>query len=126
MRQAGDTAGMNRVLTTVALAMLWLAGTALANVKPAPICGEGMVLQQGTEARLWGTADTGEVVTVTFRGQKATATAGTNGSWRVAIAAGEAGGPFELTIAGKNTITYKNVLVGEVWLCSGQSNMDWG
>jgi len=110
------------LVTTVAL----VPRAAVADVKPAPICGDGMVLQQETDARLWGTADPKEEVTVTFRGKKATAIAKEDGGWLVSIPSGAAGGPFELTIAGKNTVAYKNVLVGEVWLCSGQSNMDWG
>jgi sialate O-acetylesterase len=116
-----------KTLALILVAMVALARqAAVAEVKPAPICGEGMVLQQEMDARLWGTADPGEEVTVTFRGKKATAIAKEDGRWLVSIPSGAAGGPFELTIAGKNTIAYKNVLVGEVWLCSGQSNMDWG
>ncbi|MFZ4397578.1 MAG: sialate O-acetylesterase [Kiritimatiellia bacterium] len=119
---------MKRVLfaSILALSLGLFVFTARADVKPYPLCTDGMVLQQQADAKLWGTADTGEVVTVTFRGKQASATAGEGGRWVVTIPAGEAGGPFELTIAGKNTLTYKNVLVGEVWLCSGQSNMDWG
>lgn len=112
--------------TVLALSLGLFASTARADVKPYPLCTDGMVLQQQADVKLWGTADTGEVVTVTFRGKQASATASEGGRWVVTIPAGEAGGPFELTIAGKNTLTHKNVLVGEVWLCSGQSNMDWG
>ncbi|MEI7823231.1 MAG: sialate O-acetylesterase [Verrucomicrobiota bacterium] len=107
--------GSNFLLVVILTLSLGLfVFTARAEVKPYALCTDGMVLQQQTEAKLWGTAETGEVVTVTFRGKQASATAG------------EAGGPFEMTIVGKNTLSYKNVLVGEVWLCSGQSNMDWG
>lgn len=102
---------------------LWPAA-ARADVKPHALCSEGMVLQQQTQAKIWGTADKGEKVTVTFRGKDATATADNDGHWVVTIAAGEAGGPHALKIAGNNTIEYKNVLVGEVWVCSGQSNME--
>ena len=101
------------------------AGIARADVRPHALCAEGMVLQQQTDAKIWGAADPGEEVTVAFRGRKASATADPNGRWLVTVASGEAGGPFELGITGRNTLTYKNVLVGEVWLCSGQSNMDW-
>jgi sialate O-acetylesterase len=102
-----------------------------ADVKPNALCSEGMVLQQKTNAIIWGTADKGEQVSVTFlrkeKGvssvQAVSTTAINNGRWAVSINTGEAGGPFELTIKGNNTITYKNVLVGEVWICSGQSNM---
>jgi len=119
--------GSNFLLVVILTLSLGLfVFTARAEVKPYALCTDGMVLQQQTEAKLWGTADTGEVVTVTFRGKQASATAGEGGRWVVAIPAGEAGGPFEMTVVGKNTLSYKNVLVGEVWLCSGQSNMDWG
>jgi len=72
---------------------------------------------------VWGTADEGERITVTVQGKKAVAICH-DGRWRIDLPALEAGGPFEMTIAGKNTITLKNVLIGEVWVCSGQSNMD--
>lgn len=97
---------------------------ARAEVKPHALCSEGMVLQQQTPAKIWGTADKGEKVTVTFRGKESTATADNDGRWIVTIATGEAGGPYPMTIAGSNTLAYKDVLVGEVWVCSGQSNME--
>ena len=96
-----------------------------ADVKPNALCSEGMVLQQKTKAKVWGSADQGEKVTVSFRDQKASANADGLGRWVVEVATGAAGGPFEMTIAGNNKISYKNVLVGEVWVCSGQSNMEW-
>lgn len=98
---------------------------ARADVRPNALCTEGMVLQQKHKVRLWGDADPGETVTVTFRGKTAQAAANDKGHWLVSIESGSAGGPFEMTIAGKNTLNYKNVLVGEVWICSGQSNMQW-
>ena len=84
-----------------------------------------MVLQQKSTAKVWGTADKGEKVKVAFRDKSATAVADDAGNWTVAIPTGKAGGPFEMTITGNNTIAYKNILVGEVWVCSGQSNMEW-
>ena len=112
-------------------AMLILASVALlapaqvrADVKPHALCTEGMVLQQKAETKIWGKADPDEAVTVSFRGQKVATKADAKGNWSVALKANGAGGPFEMTIAGKNTIEYKNVLVGEVWVCSGQSNME--
>lgn len=103
----------------------WLPSTALADVKPNALCTEGMVLQRNTYARIWGSADAGEKVKVTFRDSLAIADADAQGRWVVAVPTGVAGGPFELTIEGKNKIKYKNILVGEVWVCSGQSNMEW-
>jgi sialate O-acetylesterase len=96
-----------------------------ADVMPHALCTEGMVLQQKSIARVWGTADKGEKVTVTFRDKKATADTDDRGRWSVWVMTGDAGGPFTMTIAGTNTITYKDILVGEVWVCSGQSNMNW-
>jgi sialate O-acetylesterase len=95
-----------------------------ADVKPHPLISENMVLQQGMPVPIWGSADEGETVTVSFQGQKLSATTH-NGHWRVDLANLKSGGPYEMTIAGKNQIQLKNVLVGEVWVCSGQSNMEW-
>jgi sialate O-acetylesterase len=109
----------------VAAGLLGLHAPAHAAVKPNALISDGMVLQQGIKAPLWGTADDGEEITVTFQDQKHTTTA-KDGKWRVELDPLKAGGPSELTIAGKNTIRVKNVLVGEVWICSGQSNMEMG
>ena len=83
-----------------------------------------MVLQQNTKVPVWGTADDGEEVTVALQGQTVKAKAGREGKWVVVLERLKAGGPYEMTISGKNKIQYKNVLVGEVWVCSGQSNME--
>jgi sialate O-acetylesterase len=107
------------------LAIGFTPGLAQAEVKPHALCSEGMVLQQKAKAKIWGTAEDGEKITVTFRDKSVETTANKKGNWLVEVATGEAGGPFEMTIAGANAITYKNVLVGEVWICSGQSNMEW-
>jgi sialate O-acetylesterase len=99
--------------------------SARADVQPHALCSEGMVLQQKSTAKIWGTADEGEKIEFTFRGNHSILNADDKGRWIVTFSTGAAGGPFEMTIKGKNTITYKNVLVGEVWVCSGQSNMNW-
>jgi sialate O-acetylesterase len=76
------------------------------------------------KAPIWGWADPGEKVTVTLGDQKAEATADKDGKWQVRLAAMKAGtGPLEMTVAGKNTLKLANILIGEVWICSGQSNM---
>jgi sialate O-acetylesterase len=95
-----------------------------AEVRLPGLFSDNVVLQQNASVPVWGWADDGESVTVLFRGKKATATA-TNGKWMVRIGSFKAGGPDELRISGKNTLVLKNVLVGEVWICSGQSNMEW-
>jgi sialate O-acetylesterase len=96
---------------------------ARAEVKLPSLFSENMVLQAGAQDPVWGTADPQEKVTVTLGSQQATATADASGRWKVEIGPLEPGGPFEMTVAGKNTIVIRNVLVGQVWICSGQSNM---
>jgi sialate O-acetylesterase len=110
-------------MPAVLLAVTPLA--ARADVRPNALCTEGMVLQQKANVKIWGEADKGEKVTISFRGKTASAQAGDDGRWVATIPTGEAGGPFDLSIAGNNKIELKNVLVGEVWVCSGQSNMEW-
>jgi sialate O-acetylesterase len=102
-----------------------LAGSALADVKVPSILSDNMVLQRNRAVPIWGTAAACEGVTVSFRGAGVSTVADKDGVWKVYIPTGKAGGPFELTIAGKNTLTLKNILVGEVWVCSGQSNMQF-
>jgi hypothetical protein len=111
-----------RILLLI-LGIGFMPAAARADVKPHALCAEGMVLQQQSKAKIWGTADKGEKVAINFRGKKATMVADDDGRWVVAISTGDAGGPFELTIAGNNTITYKDVLVGEVWSAPG--NRTW-
>jgi len=105
--------------------MLPLAVLALASadVKLPALVGNDMVLQQAQPLKIWGWADPAEKVTVTLCGQTAEATADGQGQWLVTLQPLQAGGPFDMTITGKNTLTLKNILVGEVWVCSGQSNM---
>ncbi len=98
----------------------------VADLKLAAIISDGMVLQRGAKAPVFGTTIPGEKVTVSFRDRKYDTVADARGNWRVDIATGAAGGPFDMTIVGKSTIALKEVYVGEVWVCSGQSNMRWG
>ena len=95
-----------------------------ATVKPNSLFSDHMVLQQGVAVPVWGSADEGEVVTVSFNGQKVSATA-KNGKWMVRLQPlAYSNTPATMTITGSNTITIQDILVGEVWLCSGQSNME--
>lgn len=97
-----------------------------ADVKPAALFGDHMVLQQGMSVPVWGWADPGEWVTVTIARQKQSTIAGADRKWMVRLTNLRASpDPIEMTIAGKNTIRIVDVLVGEVWLGSGQSNMDF-
>lgn len=111
------------ILTTASLALAVLSsGSLQAAVKPNPLFSDGAVLQRGQPVPVWGSANDGEKVTVELGKQKLTTTAH-NGTWRVDLKPLAAGGPFAMTIAGENTVTVNNLLVGEVWVCSGQSNM---
>ena len=96
-----------------------------AEVKPNPLFNDNAVLQQGVSVPVWGTADDGERVTVEFAGQKVSATA-TNGSWMVRLLPMKADSrASSMTVSGPyNSVTLTNLLVGEVWICSGQSNME--
>jgi len=90
------------------------------------VIGDNMVLQRDIAAPIWGWAEAGEEVTVTIAGQKHSVLADADGKWIVRLASLPAGGPMEMTISGENTLRVENILVGEVWLCSGQSNMAIG
>ncbi len=94
-----------------------------AEVKLPSVFGDHMVLQRGQKVPVWGWAAPGEKVSVNFHGQTADAAADGQGRWRVDLSPMEAGGPYELVVRGSNTVTFTDVLIGEVWLCSGQSNM---
>ena len=98
---------------------------ASAEVRLPHLLSDNMVLQRDLPIPIWGWANSNEKVTVRIGKSSASATAGTNGQWSVKLPKMTAGGPYELTVAGVNTLTLTNVLIGEVWLCSGQSNMHW-
>ena len=111
----------------VGLVVASLGSVATAALKLPALIGDNMVLQQGQPVPLWGWADKGAKVTVSIAGQSAMATADDQGRWKVTLAKLETGGTHDLTIqAGDDKRTLKNVLVGEVWICSGQSNMEMG
>jgi len=96
----------------------------LADVKLPAIFGDHMVLQQEAKVPVWGKADAGEKVTVTVADHTASTAASADGTWRVDLAPFPNGAaPMTMTVQGKNTLTFQDVLIGEVWLCSGQSNM---
>jgi len=97
-----------------------------ADVRLPVIFSDHMVIQRDIEAPVWGWADPDEKVSVTFDGATQSAVADKDGKWSVKLAKSPASAkPQELTVKGKNTIVLKNVLVGDVWICSGQSNMEW-
>jgi len=112
-------------LATLVLVVL-LCPLARADVSLNNMFGDHMVLQQGIKNKVWGKADPGESVTVTLGAQSQSTTAAADGTWHVFLdPVQEYGGPHTLTVKGKNTVTFNDVLIGEVWVCSGQSNMQW-
>ncbi|MGO8705759.1 MAG: sialate O-acetylesterase [Candidatus Brocadiia bacterium] len=109
----------------LAVGMLLWAGETFAAVRLSRIFSDGMVLQREMPVPVWGFAKAGEKVTVRFGGQEKSATADEGGKWMVRLDAMPASAsPREMTVAGENTLTLRDVLVGEVWLCGGQSNME--
>src|SRR2546426_1177858 len=110
-------------LTSVFLTLLTLDSS--AEVKLPKLISDHMIVQQGQQVRIWGTADPGEKITMTFRGQQAAVTTPTNRQWRIQLDSQSAGGPFAMKISGQNEIILNDIYVGEVWVASGQSNMVW-
>jgi len=111
--------------TAITVGLFLLNSAAVrAEVKLNPLFSDNCVLQQGMKVPVWGTAADDEEVTVSINGQN-TKTRAKDGRWSVTLDYLKAGGPYEMTVSGKNKIELKNVLVGEVWVCGGQSNMQW-
>lgn len=118
--------GRSLKLLVVALVMAGAVSAGWSDVRLPGFFGSHMVLQRDMPVPIWGWADAGEAVSVKLGDMRAvTTTAGADGKWKVWLPEMPAGGPFTLTVTGKNTLTLDDVLVGEVWLCSGQSNMEW-
>ena len=114
-----------RVFLSALLAVA--AVSAAAAVTVPSVIGDHMILQQGVKAPVWGRADPGETVTVRLGERVTEVVADAEGRWLVKLPKLKAGGPFDMTIAGENgAITIRDILVGEVWICSGQSNMQFG
>ena len=105
--------------------VLFIAYEACAEVRLPKILSDNMVLQREKPITIWGWANAGEKITVQFNKQSKSTKTDKSGKWIVSLAPEAAGGPFTLTVKGTNTIVLSNILVGEVWICSGQSNMEW-
>ena len=102
-----------------------LVQTVFAQISLPYIFSDNMVLQRGQKIPVWGFSSPNETIKVAFKKQLKETKANEKGEWMVYLDQEKAGGPYELTVSGKNKITFKNVLVGDVWLASGQSNMEW-
>ena len=117
----------NQLYRSLGLAAIMALGlNAGAEIKLPAFFGDNMVLQQNTDARMWGTADASSTVTVTpgWTSEKYTTKADKDGKWKITIPTPSAGGPYDVTVSDGTPLTLNNVMLGEVWLCSGQSNME--
>jgi len=113
------------LLATFTFAFILPFSQTSAETSVSGVFGSGMVLQRDQPIVVWGRDDPQTSVTVRVAGRKAGATTGTDGRWKVNLAELRAGGPHVMVVEGSSTIRFDDVLVGEVWLCTGQSNMDW-
>jgi sialate O-acetylesterase len=126
-------ASIARPLTTAGWLVLLLVFTGIgfpslarAEIRLPHVFGSHMVLQREKPITVWGWANPGETVTVQLGTASQTAQANDRGEWKVVLPARQAGGPYTLTVSGSSTVKYDDVMIGEVWLCSGQSNMEFG
>jgi sialate O-acetylesterase len=118
-----NRSGTNRWVSWLMVAVAVLSSAVYAEVRLPKIFSSDMVLQRGMKIPVWGWGQAGEKVTVKLGDKSAQAVTGADGKWKAELPVFEAGGPYDMTVVGKNTVTFKNVLVGDVWFCSGQSNM---
>lgn len=122
---------MKRMLDGLLFGVVLAANSALAaeaGPRPFlhPLFSDHAVLQRGVRVPVWGWAKPGEKVTVAFHGEEQSSTVAADGRWQVRIGPFQAGGPFTMTVSGPESVTINDILVGDVWICSGQSNMEMG
>jgi sialate O-acetylesterase len=106
------------------LSIFTIFQNAFSDVRLPRLLSDGMVLQREIPVKIWGWADVGEKITANFMDRTYQAIADNNGKWEILLSAAEAGGPYQLEIIANNHITIKDILIGDLWVCSGQSNME--
>jgi sialate O-acetylesterase len=111
------------IIKSLFLLVLFIPVLSFSEVRLPKLVSNGMVLQRDTELKIWGWAAGGEKISVQFMNSTYQTTANANGEWQVTLPKMKAGGPFEMKIDGTNTIIISDILIGDVWVCSGQSNM---
>jgi len=116
---------MSFLIPVVAAGAMLSAAAAAAEVKPDALIGDHMVVQRGKAVHLWGTASAGKSVTASTAGAESVTKADAAGKWSLTFAALPAGGPYSLILRGANTLTFTDIWSGEVWVASGQSNMEF-
>jgi len=118
---------MNRIVkilfSTISLLLL-IVHSGFSEVRLPKLVSNGMILQRDIPVKIWGWAAAGEKVALHFSGKSFETVTAADGNWQIKLPAQKAGGPFEMEIAGSNSILLKDILFGDVWLCSGQSNME--
>ncbi|SOD12544.1 sialate O-acetylesterase [Pedobacter xixiisoli] len=117
---------ISRTNKTIGLFFLivFIQSSVFAAIRLPKLISSGMVLQRDKPIKIWGWADAGEKVEVLFNGKKFNANTGTGGKWQLTLPAMKAGGPETMVVKGSNVIRLEDILIGDVWLCSGQSNME--
>ncbi len=113
-----------KTLLALTVFTLCMCGVAAAQIKLPQIISDGMILQRDAKLKIWGWSSPKEKIKIKFRGKKFSTSADDTGKWLIMMPAMEAGGPYTMELEGKNKIELKDILIGEVWLCSGQSNME--
>ncbi|MBN2181891.1 MAG: hypothetical protein JW715_08240 [Sedimentisphaerales bacterium] len=119
---------LKKLILLMTLILLSISSSKVfAELKLPALISDGMVLQRDKEVVIWGWAEPGELITIngSWQNEEMIATTDMDGEWMLKMDPHEAGGPYELTISGESTIKIKNIMFGEVWVCSGQSNMEW-
>jgi sialate O-acetylesterase len=116
---------MKTLLLTVSIFFLITINVVKADVKLPVLVSNGMVLQRDKPIKIWGWASPSEKVSVSFLTKKYKTNVGADGKWQVVLPARHAGGPYNMVITGINKIELTNILIGDVWFCSGQSNMEF-
>jgi sialate O-acetylesterase len=112
-----------RRINVIGFLLLFFSISGYSNIKLPALISDGMVLQRDTKDNIWGWAAPGEKVTVKFIGKTYRTVTDSQGNWKIVLPETKAGGPYIMNIYGSNTLTIKDILIGDVWFCSGQSNM---
>ncbi len=116
-----------KIKTSVCVLMILLfisSNLLYSDVKLPRLISDGLVLQRDVPMKIWGWADAGETVKIAFLDKVYKTTADADGEWEIVLSKIKAGGPYEMTIQGNNVLSLQNILIGDVWICSGQSNME--
>lgn len=115
---------MNKLTSLLIVALFFQTSLAFCDISLPKLISDGAILQRDVELKIWGWASPGEGVAMVFNDNSYQTVTDSKGNWQINLPAQKAGGPFQMTFAGNNELVVKNILFGDVWLCSGQSNME--